>query len=301
MCLERSEVENRSSFASLIDLVHVSRGIPTQNGRIGEEHMAQDFETVLYRKSDAIAEIRLNRPHRLNAVTEQLYQEVLQALDHAERDNAIRVVVLTGEGRAFCVGADMKEHGTRRRSKSENRRYLSLGHATCKRIRNLKKPVIAAINGYAIGGGLELAISADFVLVNESAEIGLPELSIGTYVGGGATYLLPQLVGLSKARELIFLGQRITGREAVAIGLATRAFPDAMFAEGVRDFAELLKRSAPRAMAFAKEHLNHESARTYDTSLDNELEAILACMATRDWREGIEAFAEKRAPVFRGE
>lgn len=261
---------------------------------------ASDHETIIYRKDDGIAEIRLNRPHRMNAVIEQLYMDVLEALDDAEADTAIRVLILTGEGRAFCVGADLKEHEKGRRSEAERRCYLELGNDTCKRIRRLKKPVIAAVNGYAIGGGLELALSADFILIKESAEIGLPEVSLGTYVGGGVTYLLPRLVGLAKARELIFLGQRIDGREALAIGLATRAFPDGTFADDVHDFAEALKRQAPLPMTLAKEHLNIESVRTYDMSLDSELEGILACMATRDWREGVEAFAEKRAPVFQG-
>ena len=135
-------------------------------------------------------------------------------------------------------------------------------------------------------------------LIKESAEVGLPEVSLGTYVGGGVTYLLPRLVGLAKARPLIFLGQRIDGREAVAIGLATRAFADGTFADDVHDFAEALKHQAPLPMTLAKEHMNNESIRTYDMSLDSELEGILACMATRDWREGVEAFTEKRTPVF---
>ena len=257
-------------------------------------------DTIIYRKENGIAEIRLNRPHRLNAVIEQLYAEVLEALDDAEADAAIRVVILTGEGRAFCVGADLKEHKKGRRSDAQRRSYLKLGNDTCKRMRELGKPVIAAVNGYAIGGGLELALSADFILIEESAEIGLPEVGLGTYVGGGVTYLLPRLVGLAKARELICLGRRIDGREALAIGLATRAFAAGEFAAGVLDFAETLKRQAPLSMALAKGHLNDEGAGSYNTRLDSELEGILACMATRDWREGVAAFAEKRAPVFEG-
>ena len=199
-----------------------------------------DHETIIYRKDSGIAEIRLNRPHRLNAVIETLYMEVTEALDNAETDKDIRVIILTGEGRAFCAGADLKEHGTGRRSEAERRSYLALGQNTCKRIRQLTKPVIAAVNGYAIGGGLEIALSADFILIKESAEVGLPEVGLGSYVGGGVTYVLPQLVGLAKAREMIYLGQRIDSREALAIGLATRVFADATFTDDVRDFAESL-------------------------------------------------------------
>lgn len=257
-------------------------------------------KAVIYRKDDGIAEVRLNRPHRLNAVIEQLYEEMLQALDDAEADPDVRVVVVTGEGRAFCVGADMKAHDTAARSDAERRHYLALGQATCKRMHTLGKPVIAAVNGYAIGGGLELAVSADFMLIKESAEVGLPEVSIGTYVGGAVTRLLPRLVGLAKARELIVLGERIDGRVAAAIGLATRVFADEDFDRGVRDFAEAVKRTAPVPLAFAKRHLNAPGEGSYDDTLERELEAILSCMATRDWREGIDAFAEQRPPEFVG-
>lgn len=260
-----------------------------------------DYETIIYGKDDGIAEVRLNRPHRLNAVIEQLYEELLQALDDAENDPTVRVVVLTGEGRAFCVGADLKAHSSGQRSEQDRRQYLQLGHDACKRLRKIKKPVIAAVNGYAIGGGLELAVSADFMLIKEGAQVGFPEVAIGTYVGGGVTHLLPQLIGLSKAREMIFMGERIDGREAVAIGLATRAFPDAEFDRGVRDFATELTRKAPIPMSLAKQHLNEQSERGYEASLDVELDAILACMKTRDWREGIDAFIEKRPAAFIGQ
>lgn len=258
------------------------------------------FETILYKKQTAIAEIRLNRPHRLNAVIEQLYEEVTAALGDAEADPAVRVVVLTGQGKAFCAGADLKAHSSGERSEEQRQRYLRLGQETCRRLRTLGKPVIAAVNGYAIGGGLELAVSADLMVIKESAEVGLPEISIGTYVGGGVTRLLPQLVGLAKAREMIFLGERIGGREAVAIGLATRAFPDEAFDQGVQGIAEALAQKAPVPLAFAKQHLNEQSEQSYEASLEAEVQALLACMKTRDWREGVEAFAQKRAPRFTG-
>ena len=248
-----------------------------------------------------LAEIRFNRPHRLNAVIESLYRETLEALAAAERDRSIRVVIVTGEGRAFCVGADLKEHGKGERSAWQRRDYARLGQDVCVRIHKLKKPVIAAVNGYALGAGAEMALNADFVLMAQDARIGFPEASIGTFIGGGLTRVLPQLVGLAKARELVFLGERIDGLEAKAIGLASAVFPDATFRDDVYAFAERLAAQAPLSLSLAKEQFNHGSERTYETALITELEGLLACMMTEDWQEGVDAFAEKRKPVFRGE
>lgn len=259
-----------------------------------------NYETVIYETENGIATIRFNRPHRLNAVIEQLYIDVLGALGRAEADDGVRVVVLTGAGRAFCVGADLKEHGKGERTPLQQRRYLILGNDVCERIYRLKKPVIAAVNGYALGAGAEMSVSSDFVLMKESAKIGFPEISIGTFVGGAITHVLPRIIGLAKAREMVFTGERIDGTAAHAIGLANRVFADDAFADGVAAFARLIASKAPLSMAGAKEHFNNGSSRGYDSALITELEVLRACMTTEDWREGVTAFAEKRTPVFRG-
>lgn len=253
------------------------------------------------RPGPGLAEIRFNRPHRLNAVIEPLFRETLDALNAAEQDPSVRVVILTGEGRAFCVGADLKEHAKAERTNWQKRAYLQLAQDVCARIHRLRKPVIAAVNGYALGAGAEMAINADFVLMAQSAQIGFPEASIGTFIGGGLTGVLPRLVGLAKARELVFLGERIDGREAKSIGLASAVFADATFREDLYAFAARLAAQAPLSVALAKEQLNHGSERTYETALITELEGVLACMMTSDWQEGIDAFAAKRKPAFRGE
>ncbi len=258
-----------------------------------------EFETVLFTRQGSVAEIRLNRPHRLNAVVEQLYLDVLAALDTAEADPDVHVVVLTGEGRAFCVGADLKEHSRGERTPYERRRYLVLANDVCQRIYEFPKPVIAAVNGYAAGAGAEMSISSDFIVMKASAQLWLPEISIGTHVGGGVTEILPRLVGLTKARELIFTGKKIDGTEAHAIGLATRVLSDDAFDDGVREFAELIGSKAPVSMRHAKENLN-AGGRDYKSRLTTELDALLECMMTEDWQEGVDAFAEKRNPVFKG-
>jgi len=258
------------------------------------------YETILYSLSDGVAEIRLNRPHRMNAVTQQLYDELNDALGRAEADRDARVVLLTGEGRAFCVGADLKEHKAGRTA-FDRRQYLQGEQIVCKRLLTLKRPVVAAVNGYALGAGAELAIASDFLLMAESAQIGLPEISIGNFLGGGVTWLLPRLVGLAKARELVFLGERIKGEEAVRIGLANRSLPDEGFLDAAREFAKRVATKAPFSMQLAKEQLNFAAENTLDAALCAELEGMVFVGTTRDWQEGVDAFAEKRTPVFKGE
>lgn len=258
------------------------------------------FETLIYNKKHNYAEIRFNRPHRLNAVIEQFYLELLTALQQAEADNDVRAVLLTGEGRAFCVGADMKEHGAGERSQYQRRQYLQLGNDVCEAIFRLTKPVVAAINGYALGAGAEMACSCDFVLMAENAKIGFPEVSIGTCVGGGVTQFLPRLVGLAKARELIFLGDKIDGTEAAAIGMVTRAVADEQLQQEAELFIAKLASKAPISMQLVKKLLNNASYADLDAQLQHELDGVFMCTTTEDWQEGVDAFAEKRSPVFKG-
>jgi enoyl-CoA hydratase len=267
---------------------------------MSEQESTKELETVKYTKADAIATIMLNRPHRLNAVSEQLYDELISALDKAEADSEVRVVILTGAGRAFCVGADLKEHGKGERTSFERRNYLIKANNVCTRIRTLNKPVIAAVNGFALGAGAEMAVSSDFILIKESSLIGFPEVSIGTFVGGGVTLILPQLVGLGMARELIFGGEKINGTKAHEINLATRVFPDDTFNDEVTSFAMKISKKAPISMEFAKRLLNDSISIGYNSTLATELEALNAVMMTEDWVEGVEAFSQRREPKFVG-
>ncbi|MEH6651527.1 MAG: enoyl-CoA hydratase-related protein [Motiliproteus sp.] len=258
------------------------------------------FETLIYTIKDGYAEIRFNRPHRLNAVVEQFYKELLVALNQAESDPEVRAVLLTGEGRAFCVGADMKEHGTGGRSQYQRRQYLQLGNDVCEAIFRLTKPVVAAINGYALGAGAEMACSCDFVLMAETAKIGFPEVSIGTCVGGGVTNFLPRLVGLAKAREMIFTGVKIDGTEAERIGLVTRSVADEVLLDEAAAFISELATKAPISMSLVKKLLNNASHADLDAQLQHELDGVFVCTTTQDWQEGVDAFAQKRSPNFKG-
>ncbi|WP_201745080.1 enoyl-CoA hydratase/isomerase family protein [Aidingimonas lacisalsi] len=261
-------------------------------------HLA--YETLIVERHGPVAEIRFNRPQRLNAVIETLYRELLEALDQAESDPEIRVVTLTGEGRAFCVGADMKAHGAAQRSLYERRQYLQLGNDVCERIQRLTLPVIAAVNGYALGAGAEMAVACDFIVMAEEAQIGFPETGIGTCVGGGVSKLLPQLVGLTKARELLFTGRRINGEEAQRIGLAITSVPSDALSDAHHRLADTLSCQAPVSVAMLKRLVNQGSHSELSSQLQQELDAVFTCSTTADWQEGVDAFAEKRSPSFRG-
>ncbi|HLR13597.1 MAG TPA: enoyl-CoA hydratase/isomerase family protein [Burkholderiaceae bacterium] len=258
------------------------------------------YQTLLYKQNDGIAEIHFNRPHRLNAVTQELYDELDDALTRADADPDVRVMVLTGQGRAFCVGADLKEHKAGR-TPFDRRQYLMGQQIACKRLMTQSKPIIAAVNGYALGAGAEMVMACDFVLMAESAQIGLPEVSIGNFLGGGVTWLLPRLVGLAKARELVFFGERIKGEEAVRIGLANQCWPDEGFHDKAIQYATKLAGKAPFSMELAKRQLNLAAESTLDAAMAAELEGMMFVGTTKDWQEGVNAFAEKRAPVFKGE
>jgi len=256
------------------------------------------FQYIIFSQTQGVATVQLNRPERLNAVTEALYAELKQAIEIAEHSASIRVVVITGAGRAFSVGADMKEHAGKTRTPLQKRQYLAGEQQLCLAIQNISKPVVAAVNGYALGAGAEIALAADFLLMKESAQIGFPEIGLGTFLGGGVTHTLPRLVGLAKARELIFFGEKISGHEAQRIGLANRCFSDDDYSDAVTSFCQRLAEGAPISMALAKEQLNAASDRSYETALRYELEGMTYCASTPDWQEGVDAFKEKRKPKF---
>ena len=178
---------------------------------------ANDARPVILDPQGAVATLCLNRPERLNAVNAELYAMMDDSLAAIEDDPAVRAVIITGSGRAFCVGADLKAHGEGEMNTDARRAYVARAQQVCRRIQNLPKPTIAAVNGHAIGAGLEIALSCDFVIVAEEAKLGLPELALGTFVGGGVSYTLAERVGLARARELILSAARFTGALLVCV------------------------------------------------------------------------------------
>ena len=254
-------------------------------------------ECLRVERTGRVVRLVLDRPERLNAVNEQLYARLTQELGRADDDPDVRVIVVAGEGRAFCVGADQKAHAEGRTA-AQQAEYVELGWRVCELIQRSRKPVVAAVHGYALGAGAEIATSADFLVMAEDAQMGFPEVSIGTYVGGGVTRRLPRLVGLRRATELLMLGERFSGKDAVSWGLAFLAVPADALAAAVSDLAQRLAAKAPLSIARLKAALLSEAP--FDEVLRSEAADLLAIMRTSDWAEGVAAFRDRRTPTFTG-
>lgn len=257
------------------------------------------MEPVLTSLDDGFMTLTMNRPDRLNAVNEDLYRSLISALQAADADPAVRVIVLTGAGRAFCVGADLKTHSAGERNSADRAEYVDLGQQVCDQIQTMGKPVIAAVHGYALGAGAEMAISADFLIMGADAKMGFPEISIGTFVGGGVTHRLPRLIGLRRATEILVFGEQFSGEQAFEWGLANASVEGEIVLEEASRWAERLTTKAPISMAKLKAELGRNVS--LNEALANEAGELLAVMNTQDWAEGVAAFAAHRAPIFRGE
>ena len=255
---------------------------------------------VLASRDGALLTLTLNRPHRLNAVNVALYEGLVRGLERADRDSDIRCVILTGTGRAFCAGADLKEHRDREMTLDERRHYTEIAQRANHLIQTIGTPVVAAVNGHAIGAGLELALSADFAIAAEDAKLRLPEIALGTFVGGGAVYTLSNRVGVPKAREIIFLGDFFSGADAADMGVVNRAIPAADVLPEATRLAERLARRAPVPLAAAKRLIGPAAEMSREEAMEREKVALEAIFETSDWREGLAAFHEKRPPNFRG-
>lgn len=258
-------------------------------------------DPVLVRREGSVLVLTLNRPERLNAVSLPMYERLRSELRASAEDGAVRCVVLTGQGRAFCVGADLKAHGEGPPAGEERRRYVCTAQEVNLLIQTGPKPVVAAVNGHAIGGGLELALSSDFMVVAEEAKLRFPEIGLGTFVGGGTVYTLAERVGVQKARELIYLGEFFLGREAAAMGVAWKAVPTDKVLEEALALAARLSEKAPIPMAYAKRLIGPAGAMPREKALELEAEALQHIFGTRDWKEGVDAFREKRPPRYTGE
>lgn len=263
-------------------------------------HDAEQAAPLLVEPGDGWVRLVLNEPRRLNAVSEEMYSALLSELDAAERDDSVRALILAGAGRAFCAGANLKRHAAGDRDADQRREYATLAGRVCERLQQIRKPVVAAVHGYAFGAGLELALSADFLLAADDAVMAFPEISLATYVGGGVTSSLPRLVGLARARRLLFLGERFTGADAAGWGLAAASVPAGTLAQEAETLASRLAALAPRPVEMMKADLIDAGRRSLADALEAEIEHLLACMATDDWAEGVAAFKAGRAPVYRG-
>jgi enoyl-CoA hydratase len=244
------------------------------------------------RRDGGVLHVRLNRPDRLNAVSDELYADLERALAEAD-DPTVRSVLLSGEGRAFCAGADLKAHASRQRTPAERRAYVWAGQRACRRLASLSQPVVAAVQGHAIGAGAELALSADLIVCGADASFRLPEVGLGTFVGGGISHRLPLLVGQLRAKQLLLLGRPLLAQEAHDWGLVAEVVPPEDLHDRAAALAEELAQLPATSARYAKDGLNRGPTVSLDDALVFEAEALLACMSTSDWSDGVEAFAHR--------
>lgn len=251
------------------------------------------FETIILEKEDKVATLSLNRPDVLNAINNAMRRELLAALEDVAADDEVKVLVLTGKGRAFCSGGDVKGMGMRER--------MIKPHPIILKMVSLEKPVISAVNGVAAGAGCNLAMAADIIIASEKASFIQTFVKIGLVPDWGGMFFLPRLVGIYKAKELMLTGDRISAVEAERIGMVNKVVPDEEFQDFVKEYSGRLAKGAPKSMAMIKKTLNVTQNSDIDTVLALEYQAQTICRETADHKEGIAAFKEKRAPEFTGE
>ncbi len=260
--------------------------------------MAREYEYIIFDKKRNYAQITINRPEVMNALNVGIRKEIISALDDSEKDDEIRAIVITGAGgKAFSAGADIRMFQTM--SPFDAKEYLLISKGASNKIENFPKPVIAAVNGYAIGGGLEIAMSCDIIIASENAKFGQGEINIGIIPGVGGTQRLPRLVGIKRAKELIFTGDLIDSSEALRIGLVNRVVPRAILMQTVETLVEKISKKSQLILRLAKEAMNR-SVSGLKLGLDFESELFAFCFSTTDQKEGATAFLEKRNPSFKG-
>ena len=253
----------------------------------------EPFECIIYEKKSGLATIKLNRPQVLNAMNKQLWLDVRAALDDVLNDPQVKVVVFTGEGRAFSTGADLKE--SKSRSQEDYRRYLEELQETTRKIIRFEKPTIAAINGYALGSGYELALACDIRIAAEDAQIGSPEAKVTSSVTGGAMRLVQRLIGPGKARELLFTGEYIDGSEAARIGLVNKAVPMDRLMETAMEMARKIAANSSFSIKMIKRGLLMADGEvSLEALMDYEIEACLACVSTKERQESLKDFEERK-------
>jgi enoyl-CoA hydratase len=257
------------------------------------------YQTLQYREDGAVATIRLNRPQKKNSFNGEMRRELEQALQALGRKVDIRAVIVTGGDEIFCAGADISEMDGTANAESSYRHAREF-QILFDQVESLPQPVIAAVSGYALGGGCELALAADFRIASETARFGLPEIKIGAFPGGGGTQRLTRLIGAAKAKEMILLGDPITAQEALAIGLVTKVASKEKYLDEATSLAAKLAALPRLALQASKMLINRSQDVDLATGLEFEARTFAALAHTHDLAEGTKAFLEKRKPNFTG-
>jgi len=254
------------------------------------------YEHIIVTTGDGIGTVTLNRPRVLNALNQALMEELADAMETLDRDDAVRCLVLTGNDRAFAAGADVHEFA----DATPADMVRGYRFQQWERIRRVGKPVIAAVSGYALGGGCELAMACDVVIASETARFGQPEIRLGLMPGAGGTQRLTRAIGKSRAMELVLTGRYLTAAEALGLGLVSRVVPVELYLEEAKALAREIAGQPPIAVRMAKEAVLQAFETTLGGGLEFERRCFHLLFGTEDKREGIRAFLEKRPAQFTG-
>lgn len=254
------------------------------------------YSHIIVSMEDGYAVVQFNRPEVLNALNIKLMEELVQALENLDKDDAVRCIILTGNEKAFAAGADIKEMA----DASAVEMLLRDQFARWDRIRKIKKPLIAAVSGFALGGGCELSMTCDIIIASETAKFGQPEISIGVMPGAGGTQRLTRAVGKYKAMEMILTGKMISAEEAGRWGLVNKVVPAEMYLEEAKSLAKEIASKPPVAVRLAKESVLKSFDTTIEGGLEFERKNFYLLFATDDQKEGMKAFMEKRKADWKG-
>lgn len=257
-----------------------------------------NFSTIILEKKGHIAHLILNRPEVYNAISEQMIAELRQAIGALGRDESVRVVIITGAGKAFQAGADIAELG--RMDPIQILRWNQGIVENFNALEEMKQPVIAAINGFALGGGLELALACTLRIASEKARMGLPEVKIGIIPGAGGTQRLPRLIGKGSAAEIVLTGEMIDAQTAHRIGLVNRVVPHEELMNAAEELANKIIANGPIAVSLAKDAMQVGEGLPLHAAIQYAQKNCITCFATEDMKEGTRAFLEKRPAQFKG-
>ena len=258
------------------------------------------YEFINFEKEDSgVGILAINRPKALNALNWDTLKDLGSFVENDLPKEELRVLIITGEGdKAFVAGADIAQMSEM--SGSEFKEYVDYAHKIYNLIENAPYPSIAAVNGYALGGGCELALACDIRIASEKAKLGFPEVKLGIFPGWGGSQRITRIMGNAKAKELIFTGEMVSAEEALRFGLVERVVPHEVIMKEAKELAESIAKRAPLAVSAAKKAINKGSEMDLDKALDLEKELIISCFDTNDRAEGMKAFLEKRDPDFKG-
>ncbi|MDD3023906.1 MAG: enoyl-CoA hydratase-related protein [Syntrophomonadaceae bacterium] len=257
-----------------------------------------EFNNIILSKENATSILTLNRPKAMNALNAEIIKEMGMALDIIAGDDEIRVLIITGGDKVFAAGGDIK--AMMECNPLEVKAYVTPIHQVFNKIASFSKPTIAAISGFALGGGVELAATCDFRIAGDDASFGFPEINLGIFPAAGGSQRMPRLIGLAMTKELMFTGDIIDASKASAIGLVNRVVPKEEVLKEAKKLAAKLGNKAPLALSYLKNSIHAGLDTDIGTGLMQELEKLMLLFSTQDQKEGMKAFIEKRKPVFTG-